>query len=58
MTTDAQKRAKKKYDQAHKDDYRCYFIKCNKETDRDVIEYLDKIPNKQGFIKELIRAQI
>lgn len=56
--TEAEKRARQKYDQAHKDDYRNYFIKCNKETDADIIKYLDAVKNKQGFIKELIRAHI
>lgn len=56
--TEAEKRARQKYDQAHKDDYRSYYIKCNKETDADIIAYLDAADNKQGLIKELIRAHI
>ena len=30
-------------------------IKFNKKTDADILEALDKAPNKQGFIKEAIR---
>lgn len=30
----------------------------NKSTDADIIEKLDSVENKQGYIKELIRADI
>lgn len=30
----------------------------NKKTDADIIEHLDKIRNKQGYIKELIRRDM
>lgn len=30
----------------------------NKKTDVDIIEHLDKIRNKQGYIKELIRRDM
>lgn len=30
-------------------------IKLNKTTDADILEALEKAPNKQGFIKEAIR---
>lgn len=30
----------------------------NYDTDADVIEKLDSTPNKQGYIKDLIRADI
>lgn len=33
-------------------------LKLNENTDRDIIEYLDSLPNKQGRIKELIRNDI
>lgn len=33
-------------------------MKLNKNTDADIIEKLDSVPNKQGYIKELIRADI
>lgn len=31
-------------------------IRLNKETDKDIIEILNSVTNKQGFIKELIRS--
>lgn len=33
-------------------------LKLNKNTDADIIEKLESEPNKQGYIKELIRADI
>lgn len=33
-------------------------MKLNLKTDADIIEWLDNQPNKQGRIKELIRADI
>lgn len=56
MTTEAQKRAQKKYDEASKDKWRMVHLKLNKETDADIIEKLEKSGNIQGYIKELIRA--
>ena len=56
--TEAQKRAQKRYDQAHKDDYRSFYVKCHKETDADIISFLETISNKQRYIKDLIRSQI
>ena len=54
-TTEAQLRAQKKYDDAHKGDSKSYHIKFNRETDADIIECLERISNKNGFIKTLIR---
>ena len=34
------------------------YIKLNKNTDADIIEYLNGIGNKQGLIKSLIRSEI
>lgn len=34
------------------------YLKLNINTDKDIIEHLDSLPNKQGYIKELIRADI
>ena len=34
------------------------FIKLNKNTDKDILDYLDSIPNKQGYIKSLIRKDM
>ena len=33
-------------------------IALNKEHDADILEWLNKKPNKQGYIKELIRADM
>lgn len=33
-------------------------VRLNKHTDTDIIEELDKVPSKQGYIKALIRADI
>ena len=33
-------------------------IKLNKKTDADIIKLLENVPNKQGFIKTLIRRYI
>lgn len=34
------------------------YIKLNKNTDKDILDYLDSISNKQGYIKELIRKDM
>lgn len=57
-TSEALKRAQRKYDETHRDNYKNYFIKCNKQTENDIIEFLEKQGNKQGTIKELIRKEI
>ena len=33
-------------------------LKLNLTTDKDILEHLSKVGNKQGYIKELIRADI
>lgn len=58
MTTEAQKRAQKRYDEANKDKFRMIHLKLNRETDSDIIEKLEQSENIQGYIKELIRADI
>lgn len=57
-TSDAVLKAVKKYDEAHKDDFKSVFLKLHREKDRDVIEKLAQVPSMQGYIKELIRADI
>ena len=37
---------------------RSYTFKVNKNTDADVIEYLEKIPNKRAYLIELIRKDM
>lgn len=58
MTTEAQKRAQKRYDEANKDKFRMIHLKLNRESDADIIEKLEQSDNIQGYIKELIRADI
>ena len=53
MTTDAQKQAIAKYD---KENTVVYAIKLNRRTDADIIERLEAVGNRQGFIKDCIRA--
>ena len=44
-----------KYD---KENTKRVYIKLNKNTDKDILDYLDSIQNKQGYIKELIRKEM
>ena len=55
MATEAQKRASAKYD---KKNTKSILLKFNLKTDTDILDYLETVGNKQGFIKELIRASI
>ena len=54
-TTEAQKKANAKYD---KENTIKKMIKLNKNTDADIIQYLNTLPNFQGEIKRLIRREI
>lgn len=55
MTTEAQRRANRKYEA---ENTRQVHLKLNCRTDKDVLEKLDSVPNKQGYIKNLIRADL
>lgn len=55
MTTEANKRASKKYDQKNT---KMISVKLNKKTDADIFNHLEKIDNKQSYIKALIRKEI
>ena len=55
MTTEAQLRATAKYDAANT---KKIVIKLNLKTDADILKRLDDVGNKQGYIKQLIRADI
>lgn len=35
-----------------------FYFKFNKNTDKDIIMFLDTLSNKQGFIKYLIRSYL
>ena len=55
MLTESQKKAQAKYDKANT---RQIHLKLNRRTDADVIQALDNVESKQGYIKLLIRADI
>lgn len=55
MTTDAQKRASRKYNAANT---RQVIIRLNKRTDADILATLAARENVQGYIKALIRADV
>ena len=55
MTSEAQKRAVAKYDA---ENTRRIVLKLNKTTDKDVLDRLDTVGNRQGYIKGLIRKDI
>ena len=55
MATEAQLKAGYKYDKANT---RQVHLKLNLRTDGEVLEKLDSVPSKQGYIKGLIRADI
>lgn len=55
MASPAQVRATSKYIKEHT---RRYVIQCNNDKDSDIIEFLAKQPNVNGFIKGLIRERI
>lgn len=55
MTTDAQKKAAAKYD---KSNTRPVYLKLNTKTDADILQRLGEVGNVQGYIKDLIRADI
>ena len=55
MTTEAQRRAIKRYD--HENTVGI-FIKLNRRTDEDIIRALEETKNKQGLIKEALRNHI
>lgn len=58
MTTEAQKRAQKKYDTENRNKFRMFQLKLNRFEDVEIIAKLESLNNKQGYIKELIRKDI
>lgn len=57
-TSEAQKRAQKKYDEANKDKFRMIHLKFNRDTDAEIIAKLELVDSIQGYIKELIKKDI
>ena len=55
MTTEARKRATAKYQRKNT---RQIILRLNIRTDADILERLDGCGNKQGYIKQLIRADM
>lgn len=55
MTSEAQKQAIRRYDDANTIQIK---MKLNRRTDKDIIDKLETVGNKQGYIKELIRRDI
>lgn len=55
MATKAQLEAGKKYD---KENTKKIILKLNLKTDDDILKKLAEVDNKQGYIKNLIRADI
>lgn len=54
-TSESQKKAVEKYD---RENTRQVKFKLNLKTDADILAKLDSVPNKQGYIKDLIRKDI
>ena len=54
-TTEAQRKAQRRYDAKNT---RQVHIKLNLRTDKDVLEKLDEVQSKQGYIKRLIREDL
>ena len=55
MATEAQIKAQRRYDAKNT---RQVHIKLNIRTDKDVLERLDEVQSKQGYIKRLIREDL
>ena len=58
MATEAQKRAQKNYDRKSREKFKVLTLKLNKESDSDILAKLESTGNMQGYIKNLIRADI
>ena len=55
MTSEAQKRAVRKYDATNT---KQFHLKLNLTTDADIIAKFEEVENVQGYIKGLIREDI
>ena len=55
MATSAQTKATVKYIKTH---MRTFVCRCNNETDKDVIEYLERCGNVTAEIKRLVRKEM
>ena len=55
MASPAQTKATAKY---IKENVKRYVVLCNRKTDADMIAFLDAQPNRNAFIKSLIRERM
>ena len=55
MATQAQIDASNKF---NKENTTCVLLRLNFSTDRDVIQKLESVPSKMGYIKKLIRKDM
>ena len=55
MVSEAQLRAQAKYD---KQNSQAFMLKLNRKTDADIIAKINHVPNRQGYIKNLIRNDL
>lgn len=55
MSTEAQRRASLKYNKASTKNIQ---FRLNTKTDADIISFLDTLPNKMGYFKALVRADM
>lgn len=55
MATKAQIKASNKYD---KENTKQISLRLNKKTDADILDHLETVGSKQGYIKELIRQDM
>lgn len=53
--SEAYKKAQQKYDA---ENTKSYTLKLNRKTDAAMIEHLDKQPNRQGYLKGLIKKDM
>lgn len=45
-------------DKFNKEKTKCVLLRLNLSTDKDILEKLDNVPSKMGYIKDLIRRDI
>ncbi len=57
MTSEAQKKAQKKYDEKKNSIFRCYSLKLNRKEDADIIDKFDT-EGIQAYIKRLVREDL
>lgn len=55
MVSKAKIKAQARYD---KENTHAYILKLNKKTDADILEKMNDVSNKQGYIKELVRKDM